>query len=284
MFDSNHSIVIMAVRSFVIYVLLISSGYLGVQRNSDSFANASPPVNMTTEESCKIIGQELRAHLNRSAYCLRKTVLRDCCDSLIVRGIGKTGIYRILDDKTRGVCDNEVAGGGGWLKMIRNNNLSNDKFRRRTWRKYEVGFGNFNQNFFLGLQTLHRLTANSTMQLRVDLTNSSGNYWALYEDFAVGDAQSLYKLRIGNFSNGNLRDLFSQHNNGEFRTADRNWPEYPLNYVGGWWWMPINGRINFAPYSVRGIFWHDSSKEIDLYHLFDQVEIRIRSKRYPCFR
>ncbi len=255
----------------MLFIMIVMSGC--------GIARATLPNVTSTTRSCATIAQDLQEQFDIPTKCLRGVILRDCCDSLLVGG--KTGIYRILDGNTRGACENDFEG-GGWLRILRNNNNNNEKFRTRRWKKYEIGFGSFNQNFFLGLKTLHRLTENSTMQLRVDLTNSSGSYWALYEDFAVGDAQSLYRLRIGNFSGGTLRDLFSPHNNGEFSSIDYNFNSKLKNLVGGWWWMP-DGRINFAPYSIRGITWHESEKELDVYHLYKLVVLRIRSRRFPCY-
>lgn len=228
---------------------------------------------------CRSLASDIRRQLDRSRHCLHKTVLRDCCDSLLANGWKKTsGIYWIVNNQTKGVCDNTLAG-GGWLKILANHDKDIKFVYGNTWEMYEKGFGNLNKNFFTGLKILHFMTREKTMQLRVDLKNSTGSYWALYEDFAVGSAETEYKLRIGNYSGGTLPDRFYAHNNGIWRTNDRNWPVPWPNFVGGWW---IKDVVNFAPYSRSGAYWYEDGVEYRLDHKFFDVEIRIRSRRYPC--
>ena len=253
-----------------------------------TFAKAASSETTSNADVCRNIEQDIISHQDPSKYCLEKTVLKDCCDSLIVRTINNTGIYWILNDHTKGLCDNdnpEARGGAGWLVMLRHDNHNNDKFREKTWKKYERGFGNFNRNFVLGLKTIHELTKQATMQLRVDLANAKGSYWAVYDDFAVDGPDANYKLRLGNYSkDSTLKDVFSQHNDYEFKTFDRNWDLSKSNPIGGWW-ISDYGGISFAPYSPWGIIWFNPEKlefPFDLKHHYSRAEIRIRSKRYPC--
>lgn len=75
-------------------------------------------------------------------------------------------------------CDQTTAG-GGWTVLQKRLNGSMDF--NRTWEEYKHGFGNFfTQEFWLGLDKIHRLTRNGTgNRLRVELgvTNEELVYW-----------------------------------------------------------------------------------------------------------
>ncbi|XP_078492051.1 ryncolin-1-like [Ciona intestinalis] len=82
-------------------------------------------------------------------------------------------------------------------------------FQRRTdgsqdfylgWDKYLEGFGNKNNEFWLGLEKLHLLTRNGRYELRVDLKNCT-NFakYAVYSDFRVGSSP-YYQLTSTGYS------------------------------------------------------------------------------------
>ena len=76
----------------------------------------------------------------------------------------------------------------------------------RMGRPYRVGFGNLSGEFWLGNDNLHRLTANATMMLRVDLEDYDGvRKYAEYTTFSVADADDNYRLTIAGY-NGTAGD------------------------------------------------------------------------------
>jgi len=76
-------------------------------------------------------------------------------------GLGEFEVY----------CDQNTAG-GGWTVFQKRYDGSVDFFRG--WENYKRGFGNLNGEFWLGLDKIHRLTVNSSNQLRTDLEDVHG--------------------------------------------------------------------------------------------------------------
>ena len=111
----------------------------------------------------------------------------------------------------------------------------------RIWTEYENGFGNFSNEFWLGLAQMHRLTASTARtELRVDLedfTTERESTYAQYTDFGIGDTSSFYTLTVDGYS-GTAGDSLSYHNNHRFSTFDRDLDNSILNCAerhGAWW-------------------------------------------------
>jgi hypothetical protein len=119
----------------------------------------------------------------------------------------------------------------------------------KSWTAYAAGFGD-EDNLWLGNDNIHRLTANGTMQLHIELTTGPElNYafaFADYAAFKVGDAASKYLLAVSGYS-GNATDSFSSGHtfyNGssgvKFSTHDQDNDESNAScakmYKGGWWY------------------------------------------------
>ena len=101
------------------------------------------------------------------------------------------------------LCDMTTEG-GGWTVFQRRMDGSVDFCLG--WEDYRVGFGNLSGEFWLGNDNLHRLTANATMMLRVDLEDYDGvRKYAEYTTFSVADADDNYRLTIAGY-NGTAGD------------------------------------------------------------------------------
>ena len=95
-------------------------------------------------------------------------------------------------------CDQTTAG-GGWTVFQKRYNGAVDFFR--AWDDYKRGFGNLNGEFWLGLDKMHRLTANSRKKLRVDLEDIHSNTtFAEYGSFSVASERVKYLLSLGGYS------------------------------------------------------------------------------------
>lgn len=53
---------------------------------------------------------------------------------------------------------------------------------------------------FLGLDNMHKITSQGRYELRIDMRDGQETAFAYYDKFSVGDARSLYKLRIGDYN------------------------------------------------------------------------------------
>ncbi|KAM9168475.1 tenascin-X [Mergus octosetaceus] len=156
-------------------------------------------------------------------------------------------------------CDMETDG-GGWLVFQRRMNGATDFWRG--WEEYAHGFGNVSQEFWLGNEALHALTAAGPTELRVDLRTPLDAAFAHYRDFAVGGPKEHYRLHLGTYS-GTAGDAMSYHAGSPFSTRDRDPRRHPrpcaVAYTGAWWYRNchyanLNGRYG-TPYDHQGINW-----------------------------
>ena len=95
-------------------------------------------------------------------------------------------------------CDQKTDG-GGWTVFQKRQDGSVDFYRE--WGDYKRGFGNLNDEFWLGLEKIHRLTISGSYKLRVDLEDiNSKTAFAKYSSFDVASESFKYRLRFGSFS------------------------------------------------------------------------------------
>lgn len=51
-----------------------------------------------------------------------------------------------------------------------------------------------------GLDNIHKITSQGRYELRIDMRDGQEAAYAYYDKFSIGDARSLYKLRIGDYN------------------------------------------------------------------------------------
>ena len=136
-----------------------------------------------------------------------KSLVYKNCAQVFHCGHTISGVYKI-DPDGLGVfevyCDQTTAG-GGWTVFQKRQDGSVDFYRG--WDEYKRGFGNLNEEFWLGLDKIHRLTASSGKKLRVDLERNGQTTFAEYSSFAVSNELTKYKLSLGNYT-GELNSSF----------------------------------------------------------------------------
>ena len=180
-----------------------------------------------------------------------------------------------------GYCD-AVTDGGGWLVVQRRQDGSVDF--NRGWVEYEEGFGSLTGDLWYGLRPLHYLTNQEQWKLRIDFTFTNGTKSYLsYNKFAVGPANSQYRLSISGFT-GIYDDPFTIHNlNGmKFTAKDRDNDKHIGNCAvdyhdgnsGGWWYnkcsqIHLNHQYN-----------HTFSIVLNKWHPLPFIEMKI--KPYKC--
>uniref|UniRef100_A0A5F9D779 Tenascin-R n=1 Tax=Oryctolagus cuniculus TaxID=9986 RepID=A0A5F9D779_RABIT len=189
---------------------------------------------------------------------------QDCAQHLM-NGDTLSGVYTIflngeLNQKLQVFCD-MTTDGGGWIVFQRRQNGQTDFFRK--WADYRVGFGNLEDEFWLGLDNLHRITSQGRYELRVDMRDGQEAAFAYYDKFSVEDSRSLYKLRIGAY-NGTAGDSLSYHQGRPFSTEDRDndvaVTNCAMSYKGAWWYKNchrtnLNGKYGESRHS-QGINWY----------------------------
>ncbi|XP_052106729.1 angiopoietin-related protein 7-like isoform X1 [Mytilus californianus] len=143
---------------------------------------------------------------------------------------------------------------GGWTVIQKRFNGVTEFYRN--WQDYENGFGDLNEEFWLGNKYIALLTSRGKYELRIDLEDWNGEKkYALYKSFKVGDQSTKYKLTISGYS-GNAGDSMTYHTNVPFSTYDRdNDARFEFNCAahntvkGAWWYKScwkssLNGKYS----------------------------------------
>jgi ficolin len=158
------------------------------------------------------------------------------CKAYYESGERANGAY-ILANGATVYCD---MADGGWTVFLRR--VDNSWDFKRTWYDYVTGFGDVNGNLWVGLDTLHAMTAGAGVasELHVYMDTFEGeSAWARYSTFSVGAASSQYQLSVGGYS-GTAGDAMAYHNGMRFTTTDYDNDASGINcaveYQGGWWY------------------------------------------------
>ncbi|XP_075040808.1 tenascin isoform X2 [Mixophyes fleayi] len=172
---------------------------------------------------------------------------KDCSQALL-NGETVSGMYTIYANSDQSqpmevYCDMSVDG-GGWIVFLRRTDGSEDF--NRNWRTYSNGFGNPSNEFFMGLEKLHKITSQGQYELRVDLKDHDETAYAVYDIFAVGDSKSRYKLKVDGYT-GTAGDSMTYHNGRPFSTYDKDndsaITNCALSYKGAFWYKNCH-RVN----------------------------------------
>ena len=111
-----------------------------------------------------------------------------------------SGVYRVNPDNASAfdVYRDQTTAGGGWTVFQKRLNGSVDF--NRVWKDYKQGFGNLSEEFWLGLDKIHRLTKERS-KLRVDLEGFNGQTsYAEYDLFGVANEGNNYRLTLGTYA------------------------------------------------------------------------------------
>ncbi|KAM9326272.1 tenascin-R [Gastrophryne carolinensis] len=189
---------------------------------------------------------------------------QDCAQHLL-NGDTQSAVYYVYinGDQSQSMpvfCD-MTTDGGGWIVFQRRQNGLTDFFRK--WSDYRIGFGNLEDEFWLGLDSLYKLTSQGRYELRIDMRDRQEAVYAYYNKFSVGDLRSLYKIRIGDY-NGTAGDSLTYHQGRPFSTKDKDNDMAVTNcaasYKGAWWYKNchrtnLNGKYGETRHS-QGINWY----------------------------
>ncbi|CAH1271105.1 PKD1L3 [Branchiostoma lanceolatum] len=217
------------------------------------------------------------------------------------------GVHLPGSDRTLSLCEVEVFQvSAGWTVIQRRTDGSVE-FATKTFSEYEQGFGNLTEEFWLGLDKLHRMTSQKGYTLRVDLTDWDGStVYAEYSSFSVGSAADKYRLSISGYTGTAGDGITKPGNNGRysadgamFSTQDQdndgNVNNCATFYESGGWWFPggcgevyLNGPYKIAcnstsnpDYSTetcrgKGMNWLDWKGSVSL----KQTRIMMRPKDF----
>ncbi|XP_075688268.1 tenascin-N [Rhinoderma darwinii] len=187
------------------------------------------------------------------------------CSQIRLTGNRVSGVYTIYPggENTPGIrvyCDQDTDG-GGWTVFQRRTSGKLDFFQR--WRTYIEGFGDPSDEFWLGLEWIHKLTSTPVKyELRVDLRVGDESAYAVYRTFTVGTSKERYKLIVDNYS-GTAGDALKYHNGLKFSTSDKDndlaLTNCALSHRGAFWYRNChlanpNGQYGDNNHS-QGVNW-----------------------------
>ena len=196
--------------------------------------------------------------LEKTSQSVLINVERCCkenCDAWRRNGYTRSGVYAINPDV--GVpfnvyCDMTTAG-GGWTIIQRRVNGNVDFFRN--WVDYKNGFGNLEEEFWLGNDKIHRLTKQKDMKIRFDLEDvEEEKAFAEYDTFYIDGEDKQYMAHVTGYS-GTAGDSFKA-NGRKFSTKDKDYDTWPAKscaaeYQGAWWYWKCH-QSNFNGKYLNG--------------------------------
>ncbi|XP_036385252.1 tenascin-like [Megalops cyprinoides] len=190
---------------------------------------------------------------------------KDCSQALL-NGETTSGLYTIYlggneNQPLQVFCD-MTTDGGGWIVFLRRQSGKLDFFRN--WKNYSAGFGDMNDEFWLGLGNLHKITSAGLYELRVDLRDNGEEAYAQYDKFTISEPRSRYKAHFGTYS-GTAGDSLTYHQGRPFSTYDNDndiaVTNCALSYKGAFWYKNCH-RVN-----LMGRYGDDShSKGVNWFH------------------
>ncbi|CAL8320307.1 unnamed protein product [Lota lota] len=213
---------------------------------------------------------------------------RDCAQ-VLGNGEGSSGLHTIYlgGDESQPIqayCD-MTTDQGGWLVFLRRQNGKLEFFRN--WRNYTAGFGNMEDEFWLGLANLHKITNSAHYELRVDLGDQGETAYAQYDKFTIAEPRTRYKIYMGGFS-GTAGDSLTYHQGRPFSTFDNDndaaVTNCALSYKGAFWYknchrVNLMGKYGDKSHS-KGINWfHWKGHE----HSIQFAEMKIRPVAFSNF-
>ncbi|XP_075762056.1 tenascin isoform X7 [Pelodiscus sinensis] len=221
---------------------------LGPEATSYSLSELSPSTQYTVK--LQALNRGLKSRIIQTVFTTTGFLYpfpRDCSQALL-NGESASGLYTIYmnGDKSQPVevyCD-MTSDGGGWIVFLRRHNGKENFYRN--WRTYAAGFGDPKDEFWLGLENLHKITSQGQYELRVDLQDKGETAYAIYDRFSVGDSKTRYRLKVDGYS-GTAGDSMTYHNGRSFSTFDKDndsaITNCALSYKGAFWYKNCH-RVN----------------------------------------
>jgi len=143
-------------------------------------------------------------------------------------------------------CNGQIAG-PGWTVIQQRLNGKTSFYR--SWGAYRMGFGEFDQEFFIGLEKLHHMLDSQPHELYIWMEHMNKQIrYARYDNFMVGDENSQYQLvSLGKFS-GNSKDALRKNVGMKFTTYDRDNDKYDRGncaqtFNDAWWHAACSDRF-----------------------------------------
>ncbi|XP_014096056.1 uncharacterized protein [Bactrocera oleae] len=234
-----------------------------------------PPPTTDSSSACGCNTQtSFKSGLNGALCPYSNPVLAPNCAEAVKRaGANATsGIYQLyLPDSGLkpfyAYCLIDTNGGPAWTVVQRRQDGSISF--HRNWDEYQAGFGNWNGEYFIGLERLHGITHATLNELWVQMEDFENvTRYARYVNFAIGDEHEAYALNMLGKFKGNTGDSLRTSQGQKFSTKDADHDMWDRNcaevYTGAWWYNAchdsnlngqyLRGKYNKDKYG-KGIDW-----------------------------
>ncbi|KAM8887367.1 tenascin isoform 3-T5 [Spinachia spinachia] len=248
------------------------------------------PLSASTEYTVKLqaIAGPKRSRVVTTVFTTTGVLYRfpkDCSQALL-NGDTTSDLYTIYlsGDESQPIqvyCDMSTDG-GGWIVFLRRQSGRLEFFRN--WKNYTGGFGDMNDEFWLGLSNMHKITTGGQYELRVDLRDKGETAYAQYDKFSVSEPRTRYKVHVGGYS-GTAGDSMTYHHGRPFSTYDHDNDIAVTNcaqsYKGAFWYknchrVNLMGRYGDNSHS-KGVNWfHWKGHE----HSIEFAEMKIRPSNF----
>ncbi|XP_030556373.1 fibrinogen-like protein 1 [Drosophila novamexicana] len=131
----------------------------------------------------------------------------------------------------------------------------------RGWKEYRDGFGNFNGEFFIGLEKVHLMTSSKPHKLLIRLVSEGETRNAIYSNFKIGSENEGYPITsLGTYS-GDAGDGLRESLNQKFSTFDRDNDQVEdvncAKDAKGGWWLTECGKSNLNFNRYQKVLWND---------------------------
>ncbi|KAJ8017480.1 Tenascin-R [Holothuria leucospilota] len=163
--------------------------------------------------------------------------------------------------------------GGGWTVLQRRDRGATGFYEN--WANYKNGFGDIQDEFWLGNDKIHYLTKQGTYELRVDFVSSSNSAkYAKYTSFRIDSEPNKYRVTDVGTYRGNGGNGMSEIGGDEFSTHDRDNDGMSYDcaekHRGGWWY---GGSYYGGDYDYRSDapcdLWYSSRYCYYYYYCYD---------------
>ncbi|XP_039567322.1 angiopoietin-related protein 3 [Passer montanus] len=156
------------------------------------------------------------------------------CTALYHSGVQASGVYTIQPNGSEAFnvyC--EMKFGTSWTVIQKRVDGSLDF--NQTWDAYTNGFGDLNEEFWLGLKKIYSITQQGNYLLRIELQDWRGNRRHIEYSFSLGGPSTNFTLQLSRMS-GSIPNALPEHAQLRFSTGDTaSSSSCPQSHPGGWW-------------------------------------------------
>uniref|UniRef100_A0A3B3XE86 Fibrinogen C-terminal domain-containing protein n=1 Tax=Poecilia mexicana TaxID=48701 RepID=A0A3B3XE86_9TELE len=178
------------------------------------------------------------------------------CSELFTRGETKSGVYAVKPNQSEpfyAYCEMSSDHGFTVIQQRVDSTVDFDQ----TWEMYQKGFGNLEQDFWLGLKKIHTISQLGNYILRIDVEDwKEEKHWAEYSFSLEGPSED-YTLHVSHLA-GDLPDAMTNLTGSRFSTKDKNNDSgcssdcTTRNCTGGWWQSACSEtNLNGKYFSLR---------------------------------